>query len=472
MRAPAYPPDREGKENTQSSGYHNPANPQLAPAPPAMSSAQSQKIDYRSPEPHTNPQNPPNRPEPGFSILSPSRPLSNATSTPVVEDSHLSSEGTSVKTQRGTQRSELARSSVPAEKGSRFLTAQEGAQGRGTYLMSASGEASGFSGALDGQNVTVLQSDGSEFERPEDRAERSKSSCCCSTPREPTPEAVPADPQSEVSVPPNFPSLIGPLTRASTYRDSHARSIAASSDERKIPEHTQYTNHFHYHNPHIPRTTVYSMPATYATAENPLTERQQEFYQRNAHVYSQQVPHYAPHGVIGSAAPPADGNEMLSLAHACTCGPSCQCVFCVAHPYNAPTRDRVQSLAHLLPEDGDYGSKSPLQSPYESPFRTTVSPSNMASTAHRMHLDEILHPSDLTQSRQFSPAHFGEQTYPGLPNGSLAETQHPAISSSGYLTMEYEYDLEGCTDATGTCRCGDACACVGCLTHSGHDGLL
>ncbi|KAI2480720.1 hypothetical protein Ptr902_07745 [Pyrenophora tritici-repentis] len=30
--------------------------------------------------------------------------------------------------------------------------------------------------------------------------------------------------------------------------------------------------------------------------------------------------------------------------------------------------------------------------------------------------------------------------------------------------------LPGCSDASGTCQCGDGCACVGCLTHGGHTG--
>lgn len=471
MRAPAYPPDREEKEPPQSPGYHAPTNPQLAPAPPAISSGQAEKTNYQSPERHIDPKNPLRRPEPGLSRLSPNQPPPNATLMPI-KDSHLPNKASSVETQRGVRRNEFLRSSLQAEKGSRVPGTQEETRGRSEYLISTAGDASGSSGALSGRDLIVLRENAPELERLEVRTDLNKSSCCCRTPREPTPEAEPAGPPNEINVSPNFPSPVGPLTRASAYRDSHTGPINTSSDKRKMHEHTQYTNHFHYQTPQIPRTTVYSMPATYATAENPLTARQQEFYQRNAHVYSQQVPHYAPLGVIGSAAPPAEGNEMLSLAHTCTCGPSCQCVFCVAHPYNAPTRDRVQSLAHLLPDDGDYGSKSPLQSPYESPFHTTAGPSNMASTAHRMHLDEILHPSNLTQSRQFSPVHFGEQTYSGLPNGSLAETQHPAISSSGYLTMEYEYDLGECIDATGTCRCGDACTCVGCLTHSGHDGLL
>lgn len=332
----------------------------------------------------------------------------------------------------------------------------------------------GFTRTHKVQGAAVFQEDAAGVEKPEISKTQNTSGCCCNTPRESTPPAEPEVRDQVVSSPHTFSPLNDPITTTSFYQDSYSRPTMAGPDKRKSPEHSSYSHGFSHFHP-IPQTTVYSMPATYATAENPLTARQQEHFQRNAHVYSQQVPHYAPLGVIGSAAPPAEGTDILSLSHNCTCGPSCQCVFCVAHPYNEPTRDRVQSLAHLLSDEGSYAPKSPLQPSYGSPFHCAASPSSMTSTSHRMHIDEILHTSNLPQPRAFTSADYSGQVYPGLPNGSLAEAQQPAVASSGYLTMAYEYDpmqLGRCTDATGTCRCGDSCTCVGCLTHSGHDGEI
>lgn len=217
--------------------------------------------------------------------------------------------------------------------------------------------------------------------------------------------------------------------------------------------------------PHMTHSDVYNMPSTYATAENPLTQRQQAFFQQHGYMHSPPTSYYSPlRGIVPSAVSP----PMSGVIHTCTCGPSCQCVFCVAHPYNSTTRDRVQTLAHLLPDDPEYSPKSPL---HPSFFHRIDDPSTAVPGTNVMHINEILQPSDVTQSVPFHRPSFNNGTYEAVPIESVSQPPQSAISS-GYLTMEYKYDSIGlsCTDATGTCRCGDDCTCVGCLTHSGHDG--
>lgn len=397
-----------------------------------------------------------------------SRPPSNAAFAGSREGLPPAS-GPSARAQRAVPSGDLSRSSrvLGSElQGSGALGTVVEIHDRSGYSISRAEKENGSSRAHRLKGAVLLEEDAPGVEGPEISKAQKTSSCCCKTPPESTPPAEP-----EVRSQGTFSPLMDPITTTSVYQDSYPRPIMAGSDKRKSLEHSSYPHGFSQFHP-IPHTTIYNMPATYATAENPLTARQQEYFQRNAHVYSQQVPHYAPLGVIGSAAP-AEGTGILSLSHNCTCGPTCQCVFCVAHPYNEPTRDRVQSLAHLLSDESDYGSKSPLEASYSSPFHSAASPGSLTSTSHRMHIDEILHPPNLPQSPAFSSADYGGQIYPELPNGSLPEAQQPAISSSGYLTMAYEYDplqLGRCTDPTGTCRCGDSCTCVGCLIHSGHDG--
>lgn len=53
------------------------------------------------------------------------------------------------------------------------------------------------------------------------------------------------------------------------------------------------------------------------------------------------------------------------------------------------------------------------------------------------------------------------------PTATTAET--PTLSPSSFFWQQVE--LPGCDDASGACRCGDGCQCVGCLTHGGHDGV-
>lgn len=44
------------------------------------------------------------------------------------------------------------------------------------------------------------------------------------------------------------------------------------------------------------------------------------------------------------------------------------------------------------------------------------------------------------------------------------------LSPTSFLLNQFV--LSGCSDATGTCQCGDGCICEGCLTHGGHNGVL
>jgi hypothetical protein len=301
----------------------------------------------------------------------------------------------------------------------------------------------------------------------ENLSERSKhireKNCCCTTSNEhssgggtgpsPRPEAF-------------SPSVETTNIRSSTH---HPGTNLSNTMEEPVNGRSYIHDPPSFHVPHILHTTVYNMPPTYATAENPLTQRQQALFQRNGYMHSRPNSYYAPLEVIGSAAPSTQSNTISGATHTCTCGPTCQCVFCVDHPYNATTRDRVQTLAHLLPDDADYSPKSPLQS---SLFHSIDDPNSAVPATNRMHINGILQPSDMTDSRSFHGPSFSHDIYEALPIGSVSQAPQSAISS-GYLTMQYEYDpmgLGGCTDATGTCRCGDDCTCVGCFTHSGHDG--
>jgi hypothetical protein len=82
-------------------------------------------------------------------------------------------------------------------------------------------------------------------------------------------------------------------------------------------------------------------------------------------------------------------------------------------------------------------------------------------------------------------SHFGHENHSGAvhnhtdnssPNGGSPSTEYASeqhlMMPSEYYTIEYPVQLpSACSDVTGSCLCGDDCACVGCLTHSGHNGV-
>jgi hypothetical protein len=85
-----------------------------------------------------------------------------------------------------------------------------------------------------------------------------------------------------------------------------------------------------------------------------------------------------------------------------------------------------------------------------------------------------------SMDHRFQPSPF--DGYPGhnsnLPSGyssPLPMNHHmnqQLMHPSEYYTLEYPVGLPGaCSDMTGSCQCGSDCSCVGCLTHSGHNGF-
>ena len=219
------------------------------------------------------------------------------------------------------------------------------------------------------------------------------------------------------------------------------------------------------------QTTSYTMPSTYATASHPLNPAQSDFLHQHAHLYSQKVLQHAPCGSNGLAAPLTEDNVEFTPAHNCNCGDACDCLGCAAHPYNATTRNHVQSLGDLLAHgDNDQQPGSRPRSPCGSPFagntevhsmdpginpRLVVNvPSPPVSSHYRVSVLPLTDDDVMSSAEPYSGAHV------------------PLFSSSGYYTMEFPMEsLGSCTDISGSCQCGDDCACIGCLTHTGHNGI-
>lgn len=122
----------------------------------------------------------------------------------------------------------------------------------------------------------------------------------------------------------------------------------------------------------------------------------------------------------------------------CQCGPSCNCVFCTKHPTNEATRGRIGELYSIMD-----------QQPFEE-----SSPSSRPTSSY--------------DGFSMMPSAF--ESHPGFPNQplphdyQLGEPQFNEMDQPDYFEMAYP--VGGC--ANGYCRCGDNCACVGCLTHTGH----
>ena len=67
----------------------------------------------------------------------------------------------------------------------------------------------------------------------------------------------------------------------------------------------------------------------------------------------------------------------------------------------------------------------------------------------------------------------GLMDFQAVPFGNLDQAQNPTAESLDDFPMAYDYNV-GLVDRciSGGCRCGDDCICIGCLTHTGHDGQV
>lgn len=240
--------------------------------------------------------------------------------------------------------------------------------------------------------------------------------------------------------------------------------------------HQHPTAHCPYHMD-TSQTTLYTIPPSYATATHPLTPQQLTYLQQHPHLYAQTVPQHAPFGIVGQVAPPAEAITRLTPAHNCNCGSGCECLGCAAHPFNATTRSHVQSLGAIIAH-GEHDSMSnnhPSPSYNLPPSHSFPAHNNapILPRGYNPNTSSNIPASTLTAHQPAITAGPSSPWSPSPGNG-VGEQQIPFLSSE-YYTMEIPMDAPGlaasCTDVSGSCQCGDECACIGCLTHTGHNGI-
>ncbi|CAI7573813.1 unnamed protein product [Penicillium glandicola] len=156
--------------------------------------------------------------------------------------------------------------------------------------------------------------------------------------------------------------------------------------------------------------------------------------------------------------------------HDCSCGEDCQCLGCAAHPFNTTTRKHVQEMGAMITFNGDDKNPEAI-----NPYKTLPFQGGAHSTPYPYFMQKT--PS---MDHGFQPIPFDSYSDPNstLPSGyssPLSGNHHlnqQLMHPSEYYTLEYPVGLpSACSDTTGSCQCGSDCSCVGCLTHSGHNGV-
>lgn len=179
---------------------------------------------------------------------------------------------------------------------------------------------------------------------------------------------------------------------------------------------------------------------------------------------------YTPHGSQKQTHTPTTvGGE---ACHDCKCGDECQCLGCAAHPFNNTTRQHVQEMGVMMTFDGDEHISEAIAKAYQAPPSYHGSP---APTPLNFYMQQAPSMDQGAHQNSFGPY---PNPHVAMPNGYSSpldghlhmnqQLMHP----SEYYTLEYPVGIpSACSDITGSCQCGNDCSCVGCLTHSGHNGL-
>lgn len=220
----------------------------------------------------------------------------------------------------------------------------------------------------------------------------------------------------------------------------------------------------------------FSTGSTAASARNHLNLGPDVFATHSGYHDPQRFTQQATGGRVESVAHPTEADHIMDgglhrVDPKCSCGPGCQCVYCSIHPYNEPTRERVRELASIIATDSDSALESRPQSQYGDQF--------IDSLGMYPVMQQGLHPQNgiLTASPNMQETLSQPTSQPDMFLGNMNKlATSPAVptsnedSNNSFQTLEYPM-RPWCDDETGTCMCGDECDCLGCLTHSGHNGV-
>ncbi|POR31484.1 Protein GRISEA [Tolypocladium paradoxum] len=210
--------------------------------------------------------------------------------------------------------------------------------------------------------------------------------------------------------------------------------------------------------PYFPHPTIFNYPPQLGSFLQPLQPEQWRQFM-SAMNFGQPVA--APPGTYGMAGPgsfhpPSTPNGTPWTSHQCTCGDSCQCVGCAAHPYNEATQNYVRSAWNTMAED------RPKVQAHTNGLGNDVNGNASSSherSASRMS-DGVTTPVTARAEGTVSP------TAPQTPSDAASGiSEEQTLSANDFFFVSYPFG-DACAGDTASCPCGDDCPCIGCVIHN------
>lgn len=190
--------------------------------------------------------------------------------------------------------------------------------------------------------------------------------------------------------------------------------------------------------PNIPQPTLFTYPSTYGSFKNPL---QPSAWTAYANSFAQippptSMPLYGPQYTA-----PIPESSQENTVHSCSCGDSCQCIGCAAHPYNNATQEYVRSAWEAMA--------------FEQQTGMDTYPSGDSLPSATIQGDSIFTPTNDTSSSISSP--HGTSTISGAEE---------SLSAADFFFVNYQFaNNDECGGDNMSCPCGDDCQCLGCTIH-------
>ncbi|KAH8903217.1 hypothetical protein BR93DRAFT_217349 [Coniochaeta sp. PMI_546] len=303
-------------------------------------------------------------------------------------------------------------------------------------------------------------------------------SCCAPVPSIPPPPPQPQVQAPQASIPPKK-SCCGGGSNEETQADQRALPNGNTAiqlqpsfvDMKHQQQHQQPPFAVSYPN----NSTVFTYPANLGTWSQPL----------NPAMWAQlqQGPQPQPNGAAFSSPlplTPNGGTAPVGTSHECSCGPGCQCVGCLAHPFNPQTQQYV-SAAWDYDIDVPYGNNSSDKNGSKPAAATNGKSAHILQTNGRGDDGNGTNGDGTHGHATTTHVTNGAQQAAGPEAGSPTQAQTPSdasgfneeLSASDFMFVNLPLyqnavgmDGDSCGGSLAFCPCGDDCECVGCVIHN------
>jgi hypothetical protein len=272
----------------------------------------------------------------------------------------------------------------------------------------------------------------------------SGSGSCCPAKPNISNESVAFEPQShETNDSPSGPasSIVSPI---STHITPEAPIAIGHSKTQQYPFTDNFLTSQDSYSSFVPQTTVYAYPPSYGSYQQPLQPSQ---WCMGALFNMYTRPTLQPGMNDGLDTLISNTFPNLDTLHTCSCGDACQCIGCLAHPYNDTTRSLVRSA-------------------YVHSREPSISVIN-EFTNGQANGATLLSNKDPHANANGRMGNSGEETSPphtdSPSDSSTADEQ--ILPTSDYFFVNYPFFSDGCGGDTSDCPCDDDCECIGCTIH-------